>query len=91
MKITFIEERYDWSKMSLWEFLHEGNTYQCNCGSGFSDEERVKYFNNPELLIGKIVTIGYFEISKNEQNTYGFRFPTWKGIIRDDKTEISMN
>ena len=73
------------------EFIHEGNNYQCNCGSGFSDEERVKYFNNPELLLGKIVTIGYFEISKNAENTFGFRFPTWKGIIRDDKTEISMN
>jgi DNA ligase-1 len=74
------------------EFLHEGNIYSCNCGSGFSDEERVEYFNNPELILGKIVTIGYFEISRNSSDElYSFRFPTWKGIIRDDKTEISMN
>jgi hypothetical protein len=43
------------------------------------------------MLIGKIVTLGYFEISKNADGGFGLRFPTWKGIIRHDKSEISMN
>lgn len=73
------------------EFEHEGKLFQCNCGSGFNDDERVLYYNEPELLIGKIVEIGYFEISENQQGGVGLRFPSWKGIIRDDKTEISMN
>lgn len=72
------------------QFKHNGEFYECNCGSGFSDEERVKYFNNPDLIKGKIVEVGYFEISQNENGGYGLRFPTWKGIIRDDKSEISM-
>lgn len=73
------------------QFEHEGNLYQCDCGSGFNDEERELYWNNRDLLLGKIVTIGYFEISQNSKTKeYGLRFPTWKGIIRHDKTEISM-
>jgi DNA ligase-1 len=73
------------------QFEHQGQLYECNCGSGFSDEERVTYWNNPELIIGKIVTVGYFEVSKNSDNTYGLRFPTWQGVIRYDKDEISMH
>jgi DNA ligase-1 len=76
----------------LIQFEHEGKEYTCNCGSGFSDVERVKYFESPELLIGKIVTVGYFELSQNQNDDgYSMRFPTWKSRIRDDKTEISMN
>lgn len=73
------------------EFEYEGNLYRCDCGSGFSQEERELYFGNPELILNKIVTIGYFEISNNKQGKISLRFPTWKGIIRNDKTEISMN
>lgn len=74
------------------QFEYEGELHTCNVGSGFSDEERVKYFNNKELLLNKIVTIGYFEISKNKNNNeLSMRFPTWKGRIREDKKEISMN
>jgi len=73
------------------QFTHENKIYECNCGSGFSDEEREAYWKTPELIVGKIVTVGYFEVSKNAQGDYGLRFPTWKSIIRHDKTEISMN
>jgi DNA ligase-1 len=73
------------------QFEVEGQLYTCDCGSGFSDEERELYWNNKELLLGKIVTIGYFEISQNSKTKeFGLRFPTWKSIIRHDKTEISM-
>ena len=72
------------------EFIHNNKHYQCRCGSGFSDEERIRYWKNPELLIGKIVTIQYFEITGNDKGEFGLRFPVWKGIIRDDKDEISM-
>lgn len=73
------------------QFEHKDKLYNCDCGSGFSDDERLKYWENPDILLNKIVTIGYFEVSQNSKTKeYGLRFPTWKGIIRDDKTEISM-
>ena len=74
------------------QFEYQGQLYECNCGSGFSDEERDLYWKNPKLLINKIVTVGYFEVSKNQQDeSYGLRFPTWESIIRNDKNEISMH
>lgn len=73
------------------EFIYNGKHYQCECGSGFSDEERVDFWDNPAKIIGKIATIQFFEISKNDDGGFGLRFPVWIHRIRDDKTEISMN
>ena len=58
-------------------------------GSGFDKEERELYFNNPELIIGKIVDIQYFEETTNQENDdISMRFATYKGI-REDKDEES--
>lgn len=73
------------------EFIYENNLYHCECGSGFSDDERIEYWNNPEKILNKIATIQYFEVSKNDDGGYGLRFPVWTHRIRNDKTEISMN
>ena len=65
--------------------------YTCECGSGFTQEERELYWQHPELLINKIVTIKYFEISQDSKTKeYGLRFPIWTSRIREDKDEISM-
>lgn len=72
------------------QFEHEGELHTCNCGTGFSDQERILYYEQPELLLGKIVEIGYFEISKNADGETSLRFPSWKSNVRHDKTEISM-
>lgn len=71
------------------EFEHDGELHRCNCGSGFSQVERVKFYDEPELLIGNIVEIGYFEVSGNADGGVGLRFPTFKRL-REEKTEISM-
>ena len=73
------------------QFEHEGNIHTCNVGSGFSDSERILYYQDKELLLNKIIEIGYFEITSNANGGTGLRFPTFKGIIRHDKDEISMN
>ena len=52
-------------------------------GSGFSDEERKLYFNNPALILHEIVEIKFFEESTNADGTYSLRFPTWCSNIRD--------
>ena len=44
-------------------------------GSGFSDEERLLYIKHPEKIIGKIITVQYYE--KTEDS---LRFPTFKGL-----------
>lgn len=52
-------------------------------GSGFSDDERKLYFNNPSLILHKIVEIKFFEETTNADGTYSLRFPTWCSNIRD--------
>lgn len=72
------------------EFIGPDNKiYTCSVGSGLSDEDRLIFWNHPELIEDKIIEIQYFEISSNQNGGYGLRFPVFKHI-REDKTEISM-
>ena len=57
---------------------HKGCKVQV--GSGFSQEQRRKYFKNPEDIIGKTVTVQYFEATENLQGGYSLRFPVIKAI-----------
>lgn len=66
--------------------------YKLNVGTGFSQHERELYWNNPELVVGKIVEIRYFEETSNSKdNGLSLRFPSWISRIREDKTEPSYN
>ena len=70
---------------------NDGKEHKCKVGSGFSQWERENYWQNPNELKGKIIEIGYFEMSKNQNDDgLSLRFPTFK-YVRDDKTEISMH
>jgi len=55
-------------------------------GSGFDQSERRKYFNNPELIIGKIITVQYFEETLNQDGGYSLRFPVVKHIYENGRT-----
>jgi len=69
----------------------DGREHTCKVGSGFSKEHREHYWKNQHEIIGKIIEIGYFELSKNQRDDeYSLRFPTFKDI-RPDKDEISMH
>ena len=73
------------------KFKYKGKVYTTYIGSGFSDEERTYYWKNKSELIGKVITIKYFEVSSDSKTgDYNLRFGTWKGkeYIRFDKTDI---
>lgn len=72
------------------QFKYKGKIHTNYIGSGFNDDEREYYWKHKEELIGKVITIKYFELSKNEKGGVGFRFGTWKGseYIRNDKEGI---
>ena len=71
-------------------YLIDGEKHSCYLGSGFSDSDRSLIWNNPELIINKVVTIKFFEISENDNGGKGLRFPTWISMdsIRDDKSSL---
>ena len=56
-----------------------------NVGSGFSKEQREMYHANPELIIGKTVTIQYFESTQNQNGGYSLRFPVLKHVYTNGR------
>jgi DNA ligase-1 len=56
-----------------------------NVGSGFSKEQREMYFESPQDIIGKTVTIQYFEESKNQTGGYSLRFPVLKHVYANGR------
>ncbi len=62
--------------------MEDGNL--CGVGSGFSLDERKELFKNPEVLIGKIATIQYFEktLTKGKMS---LRFPVLKKIYENGR------
>lgn len=73
------------------EFEHNNELYRCKIGTGFTQDMRVRYYNNPELIVDKICEVNYFEVTHDVNGNYGLRFGVWNDRIRDDKTEISMH
>ena len=57
---------------------HKG--YSVKVGSGWTIEERQHYYKNPQKLIGSVITVQYFEETKNQNGGVSLRFPTVKII-----------
>lgn len=49
-------------------------------GSGFTDDDRLKYYSNPELILGRKITVQYFEKTADQSGKISLRFPTFKGV-----------
>jgi DNA ligase-1 len=54
-------------------------------GSGFTFEERLLYDANPDLLIGKVVCVKYFDETQNKDGGWSLRFPIFKGLYGDKR------
>lgn len=63
---------------------YKGNTV--SIGSGLSKEQRIAWFKDPSLIIGKTVTIQYFEETKNKNNDLlSLRFPVLKYVYENGR------
>ena len=62
---------------------HKG--YEVAVGSGWNQEQRIKYNANPELIIGKEITVQYFEETKNQKGELSLRFPTVKHVFENGR------
>jgi len=52
-----------------------GKFIQVNCGSGFSDNDRIDYWTNRDSLLGAVVEVRADAITQNQDGTYSLRFP----------------
>lgn len=57
--------------------------YQVGCGSGFNKQQRQRFWNNPELIVGKMVEGDSFGESKNKQGGVSLNCPIFKRIVGD--------
>ena len=55
---------------------HKG--YKVKVGSGFNQEQRLQYVDGS--IVGKLITVQYFEETKNDKGGISLRFPTVKHI-----------
>ena len=63
---------------------HRGN--RVHVGSGFSHEQRRHYFANPNEILGKQITVQYFEESQSKSGEYSLRFPVIKAVYDGVRT-----
>lgn len=62
---------------------HKG--HEVAIGSGWSQEQRIKYEANPEKIIGKTITVQYFEETTNKKGETSLRFPTVKHVYEQGR------
>jgi DNA ligase-1 len=52
-----------------------GKFIQVNCGSGFTDNDRIHYWADRNSLFGAVVEVRADAITQNQDGTYSLRFP----------------
>ena len=67
------------------KIIHKG--CEVSVGSGFSKEQRIEFMNDPSKILGKVVTVKYFEETTNQNGGSSLRFPTLKAV-HGDKREV---
>lgn len=66
--------------------LHKNE--QVNVGSGFSIADRRRFFKHPKEIIGKKITVRYFEESRDSEGKVSLRFPTFKYIWEGEDRDV---
>jgi DNA ligase-1 len=65
-----------------------GKFIQVNCGSGFTDNDRIDYWTNRDSLLGAVVEVRADAITQNQDGTYSLRFPRFlrfRGFVPGEK------
>ena len=92
LKVVAVEEGTGRNEGRLGAVILEGEddgyNYSLNCGSGFSDAQRDKFWTERDSLIGQLVEIRADARTKSQDSdTYSLRFPRFKTFRGFDKSE----
>lgn len=70
--------------VSALKIVHRGNVV--SVGSGLSKEQRLRWYEHPEEILGETVTIQYFEETMDSKTkTYSLRFPVLKYVYENGR------
>jgi DNA ligase-1 len=89
IKCIDIEQGTGKNANTLGSILCEYKNNIVKVGSGFTDEMRNYYWNNPNEIIDKIVTVKYKEETQNKDGSYSLQFPVFQAV-RFDKSEPNI-
>lgn len=67
-------------------FTESGAHILARVGSGLSDEQRLLWAMRPEQIVGKVIRVGYQDITTNANGTNSLRFPRLLSIKEVNET-----
>ncbi len=89
LKIIGFEKGTGKNEGTLGAIIVDYKGFKVKVGSGFTDEDRDYFWNNQNELIGRIITVQYFEKTTNKKdNSLSLRFPVYVDL-RDEGKEVS--
>jgi len=62
------------------EGVDDGKAIRVNVGSGFTDSDRISFWDSRDTLPGQIVEVRADAVTQNQDGTYSLRFPRFKGF-----------
>ena len=62
---------------------HKG--FEVGVGSGFSMEQRMEFHQDPSKIVGRTITVQYFEETHNQEGGISLRFPVLKHIYENGR------
>lgn len=89
LKIIGFEEGTGKNKGTLGAIIVDYKGFEVKVGSGFTDEDRKYFWNNQNELLGRVITVQYFEETTNKKdNSLSLRFPIYREL-REEGKEVS--
>ena len=71
--------------MGVKSLIIEHKGCKVNVGSGLSKEQRKEWFADPAKILGKTVTVKYFEETQDQSGSWSLRFPVLKAVYEDGR------
>ena len=83
LKVVDIQEGTGKYEGMLGALVVDYKGYRVGVGSGFSDEERQRFWDNPEEIIGKTIEVDTFGESKDQLGNISLNCPIFRGVRYD--------
>lgn len=89
LKIIGFEEGTGKNKGTLGAVIVDYKGFEVKVGSGFTDQDRDYFWDNRKELLGRVITVQYFEETTNKKdNSLSLRFPVYLEL-REPGKEVS--
>jgi len=83
LKVVDVQEGTGKYEGMLGALVVDYKGYRVGVGSGFSDEERRRFWDNPEEIIGKTIEVDTFGESKDQLGNVSLNCPVFRGVRHD--------